>query len=107
MVATKTAALPAGLDSNLAPEKEQMVRIILEESDKIPPTGQFFGINGKGYMLRAGEVALVPRGIIDILDNAVESAPVMQGGTGKIIGYRKRHRFPYRRVSESEAALNG
>ena len=28
------------------------VRIVLEDNDTIPPTGQFIGVNGKGYILR-------------------------------------------------------
>ena len=76
--------------------KGDRVKIILEESDTIPPNGQYFGINGKGYIIRAGEEVSVPRGIIDILDNAVMTVAVTNPSTGRIIGHRDRLRFPYR-----------
>ena len=75
---------------------EKRVRIILEENDEIPPTGQFFSLNGKAYILRPGEEADVPQGIIDILDNAVGSVPVLDSTTRQVIGYRDKLRFPYR-----------
>ncbi len=64
------------LELAIAPE-EQRVRIILEENDNIPPSGQFFGVQGKGYVLRPGEEADVPLSIIGILNTAVMSVPVM------------------------------
>ena len=76
-----------------APEKR--VRIILEENDNIPPTGQFFGAQGYGYVLRAGEEANVPMSIIGILNTAVMSVPVKDSGD-RVVGYRDRLRFPYR-----------
>ena len=83
---TKAVGLPA------------TTRIILEENDNIPPTGQFFGFNGRNFMLRPGEVANVPQGIIDILDNAVQKQPMKDPTTLKVMGYRDKLRFPYRVV---------
>ena len=80
--------------------KEPRVRIILEENENIPPTGLFIGRNGVSYMLRAGEPVEVPQGVIEILDAAVESRPVIDPGSRRPTGYRNRHRFPYRRVLE-------
>lgn len=71
-------------------------RIILEENDNIPPTGQFFGVNGRSYILKAGVEAEVPQGIIDILDNAVMSAAIIDPETRKVVGYRNAMRYPYR-----------
>jgi len=71
------------------------IRIMLEENDNIPPTGQFFGVDGRGYILRPGEESEVPQGIINILDTAVMSTPVTGDG-GTVIGYRDKLRFPYR-----------
>lgn len=91
--------VPAHKSEKVAPTgmaRGDRVKIILEENDNIPPNGQYFGINGKGYLLRPGEEVLVPRGIIDILDNAVMTSTITNPSTGRIIGTRDRLRFPYR-----------
>ncbi len=87
-------------DGNLvdAAEEPQRTRIVLEENDQIGPNGQFFGADGKGYMLRPGEEADVPQSIISILDTAVMSVPIVDGGQ-TVIGYRDRLRFPYRVIT--------
>lgn len=82
----------------VAPVGEERIKIILEENEEIPPTGQFFGLNGTGYILRPGEIAEVPVGLIDILDNAVKLAPVVDPVTKQPIDHRPRHRFAYRIV---------
>lgn len=74
---------------------ERRVQIILEENENIPPTGQFFGVQGKGFVLRAGESASVPMSLINILNTAVMSVPVKDQGD-RVVGYRDRLRFPYR-----------
>ena len=81
----------------LGPYKRR-IWIILEDNDNIPPTGQFFGHNGVGFMLRAGFPVEVPAEIVDILNNAVYLAPSVDPQTHQIIGYRERLRFPYRMV---------
>jgi hypothetical protein len=73
----------------------ETIRISLEDNDKIPPTGQFIGINGKAYMLKAGQEVDVPIGIIEALDNAVESVPELNA-SNQVVGWRSRLRFPYR-----------
>lgn len=77
----------------------QTVRIILEEGDNMAPTGQTFSINGRAYLIRPGEEVDVPIGIIEILDNAVMSVAVQDPQTMKVVGYRNRLRFPYRRIA--------
>jgi hypothetical protein len=81
--------------------KEPRVRIVLEDNDNIPPTGQFFGINGNGYILKSGEEADVPVALVNILNDAVWDAPIVDPATHQIIGYRKRLRFPYRVIKAS------
>ncbi len=81
----------------------ERVRIILEENDNIPPSGQFFGVNGKGYMLRPGEEASVPMAVIEILNNAIMSTPVTNAEQS-VIGYRDKLRFPYRVLAASGSA---
>ena len=100
------ASAASKLGSNIPPltqKKSEWVKIILSDDLKIPPTGQFFGINGRNYILRAGEEARVPQGIIDILDNAVEMHPILDG-MGRPVGWRNRHRFPYTVVREEVEA---
>ena len=82
---------------------ERRVRILLEENDGIPPTGQFFGAQGKGYVLRPGEEADVPMSIVNILDSAVMSVPVVDSGK-RVTHYRDRLRFPYRVITASRPA---
>lgn len=72
------------------------VRIILEENDSIPPTGQFFGANGRSYVLRPGEEAEVPAELVNILDTAIMDTPIVDPTTKQVLGYRQRLRFPYR-----------
>jgi hypothetical protein len=73
------------------------VRILLEENSEIPPTGQFFSVNDSSYVLRPGEEAEVPAELVEVLDHAIVDMPVMQGE--KIVGWRKRLRFPYRVIA--------
>ena len=77
------------------------IRIILEENENIPPTGQYFGINGRGYILKAGEEADVPVEIINVLNDAVMAVPQVDPSTQQVVGYRQRLRFPYRVVTQS------
>lgn len=79
--------------------KERRVRIILEENDNIPPTGQFFGANGVGYLLKPSIAADVPLSIIDILNNAVQAKPIVDPATSQVTGFREGLRFPYRVIN--------
>ena len=82
----------------IRPDTPHTTRIVLEEHPNIPPTGQYFGHNGKGYLIRAGEEVDVPDCIIGILDDALEGTVVMDGQK-KILGPGKdRRRFAYRVV---------
>lgn len=103
--AIKAAPVPAKASAKkpAAPVAEKRTRIVLEDNDQIGPSGQFFGADGKGYMLRPGEEADVPDSILNILDTAVASIPVTDG-TQTVIGYRDRLRFPYRVVTQRRAA---
>jgi len=73
------------------------VSITLEENENIPPTGLFVGMNGRGYLLKPGEKADVPQGVVDILDNAIMSTPIVDPSTKRVVGHRDRMRYPYRR----------
>jgi hypothetical protein len=73
--------------------------LVLEDNDNIPPTGQFFGHNGTGFMLRVGVPAEVPLEVLELLNNAEYMAPVVDQQTRQIIEYKPRLRFPYRLVN--------
>lgn len=101
------------LGSNLAPdvvaapqvrkpktiEKPATVRIVLEENEDIPPSGLFIGINGRGYLLRPGEEAEVPRAIIEVLNNAITSVPQRDPATQQVLGTRDKMRYSYRIIN--------
>lgn len=89
---------------NLSEFTDKRVVIVLEENENIPPTGQFFSVNGRTFMLRPGEEASVPEAILHILDQAVQDVPQVDPITQQVVGYRKRLRFPYRVVREAQAA---
>lgn len=77
----------------------KLVRVVLDEVDEIPPTGQMVSLNGRAYLIKPGEEVDLPEGVLEILDNAIMSVPIVDSQTLKVIGHRNRPRFPYRRVS--------
>lgn len=74
------------------------VQIFLEENDTIPPTGLYIAHNGTPYVIKPGEAVWVPEELLEILDNAVQSYPVVDPETRKVIDTRDRLRYPYRRL---------
>lgn len=79
------------------PAKVKRVKIILEENDAIPPTGQFFGVNGTGYQIQPGKEVEIPEFLLGVIDNAVTTKPILNDD-GQVVGYRDVPRFPYRIV---------
>ena len=92
--AAATRAAKAAAES-AAPPKVKRVKIILEENDAIPPTGQFFGVNGTGYQIQPGKEVEVPEFLLDVIDNAVTTKPVLNEDN-QVVGHRDVPRFPYR-----------
>lgn len=94
-------AAQAKEEAGVAPLKGgKRVTIMLEESDDIPPTGLFLGVNGRSYMIRPGEEAEVPEEVVHCLNDAVMATPKTDQ-QGNVIDYRNRLRFPYRIISGS------
>ena len=87
--------------AKLAPKKKAPAyyKITLDDNENIPPSGQFFQLNGRSWMLKGGATYVIPLGLKEILDNAIESAPQVNPETQQLVGYRNRMRFPYRLIS--------
>ena len=86
------------------PRVEKRTRIILEDSDEIPPGGQYFSIMGekdgkpfnRNWMIQSGEEVEAPEELIGLLNASIVSIPIKNPATKQVIGYRDRQRFPYR-----------
>ena len=93
-----TGVMPEDVRGRLAQLGVTTSRVVLEESDSIPPTGLFVAHNGRSYMIRPGEEVDVPDFILEVLNNAVMSTPNVDPVTKRVLGYRSRSKYPYRRV---------
>lgn len=99
-----TAAKGAAKKKSNSPfSKFPMTWIVLEENTDIPPTGLPISHNGNPFIIKPGEPVEVYDFLLEILDHAVQSGPVIHPSTGQVIGYRDRQRFPYRRIAAPEA----
>jgi hypothetical protein len=78
--------------------RKDWVLIVMEDNTEIPPNGQFFGYNGQTYILKSGVEALVPPGLLEILNNATVTVPRIDQNTLQVVGWRDKLRYPYRRV---------
>lgn len=70
------------------------VDITLHDSDRIPPGGQFIGINGLSFMLLPGVRANVPVELLSVLDDAVMTEPVLNDRL-QVEGHRDVPRLTY------------
>lgn len=77
-------------------------RIMIEEHPDIPPTGLFVGVNGYGYLIKAGVPIDCPISVIEVLDNAIVNMPVVNPSTLQVTGSRERRRFTYRELHDRD-----
>jgi hypothetical protein len=80
------------------PSSVKRVKIVLEEDVGIPPTGLYISANGRPYLLMAGVEAVVPPEVVSVLNDAITSVPTIDPQTKRVVGYRSRLRFPYRKI---------
>lgn len=73
---------------------EKLMCITLHDSPEIPPGGQFVGVNDKQFRIRPGIKVVVPRYVIEVLDNAVQGVPDVNDKM-QVIGTRPMPRLPY------------
>ena len=73
--------------------------VILDDNDDIPPTGLFVGHNGTGFLITTGVPVKVPNHVLQILDDAIMDAPIINPSDKKVMGFRPRPRYTYRRVA--------
>ena|SRR5215217_2951859 len=70
------------------------VDITLHDSDRIPPGGQFIAVNGVQFMLKPSMRASVPIELLEILDNCIQTEPVLDDKL-RVQGYRNVPRLTY------------
>lgn len=75
-------------------DQEDFEIISLHDNEDIPPTGQFFGVNGRAFQLRSNTWYKVPSWLLSSIDNCVVDRPV-QDDQLRLIGVRPMKRFPY------------
>ena len=85
--------------SNAPVGLRETVKIIVDESPDMPPTGYPVGLNGTAYIIRPGVPVDVPLGVMEVIRHAVLSVPVVDNLTQKVIAYRDRPRIPWRYAS--------
>lgn len=81
---------------------EPRIKIMLEDNDNVPPGGQFISVDGVAYLLQPNVEVAVPVSVLEVLDNATMSVPIVDLDKN-VIGYRDRLRFPYRTIRERTA----
>jgi hypothetical protein len=102
----RTATVPDRLVKKLTDEEKaalagagiKTTRVIIDQTDAIPPSGLFVAHNGRTFMIQAGVEVDVPNFIIQVLNDAIMTQAVTDPETSRVIGHRNRLRFPYRVV---------
>lgn len=95
---TYAGEMDKGQRKRLEAKGHKIHKIILEENESIPPTGLFVSHNGRPYMIQPGIPVDVPDFLLDLLNDAVMSAPIVNTESKKVVGYRDRLKYSYRQV---------
>lgn len=104
----RNAVVPGRLAKKMTSEQKaalaaagvKTTRIIIDQTDEIPPSGIFVGHNGRTFMLQAGVEIDCPDFVIDVLNDAIMTAAVTDPETHRVVGHRNRLRIPYRVVRD-------
>lgn len=82
-------------DSNMATilGKQEQVMLQINEMENPPPGGVSVFINGYGFQIQPGHWVKVPKAVIEVLENAVETKASV--ADGRIIGHRTVPRYSF------------
>lgn len=100
--AVEAKAAKAGKQAKAAVVKEAAkvddgrVTIIVDEPNNAPSNQQYFGLNGKGYLITFGEPVRVPKALLNVLNECISTRTIPVEGGGFV--ERDSLRFPYRVV---------
>jgi len=82
------------LNAKSADPMDTLVCITLHDSKEIPPGGQFVGVNGKQFWIKPGIRVVVPRYVVEALNNAVGGQPDVDDKM-RVVGVKNMPRLPY------------
>lgn len=75
-------------------DKDDYEIIKLNDNEEMPPSGQFFQVNGRFFILKAEIWHRVPSFLLGVIDHAVAEKPVIDDQL-RLIGTRAQKRFTY------------
>lgn len=75
-------------------DKDDYEIIKLNDNDEMPPTGQFFQVNGRFFILKAEMWHRVPSFLLSMIDEAITEKPVTNENN-QLVGTRPQKRFTY------------
>ncbi|MNM65408.1 hypothetical protein D3C81_768550 [compost metagenome] len=84
----------AKLATNSDDPMEKLLCITLHDSKEIPPGGQFVGVNGKQFWIKPGMKVVVPRYVVEALQNAVIGQPDVNDKM-QVVGVKNMPRLPF------------
>ena len=84
------------------PNKESRYKIIVNEGGEKEPDFVFVGVNGVGYKLARGVEISVPKSVVHVLENAVQTVWTKRKDEQgrEYMASRKVQRFPFMNLGE-------